>query len=398
MKAENRKCQILVHDPTDELFIGALHPDAALFSDYIDIREANREHRIFRRLLSKCGFDVRTVREVLLEGTVDGREKPIRGKALDELKEFASQFLEYDSSDGTVDAAQQERYKQQILAKAHPVDLVNIVLTRPKIILHSTDANTGFSADYMIRPLMNLIFTRDSMLSTRKGMIIGRFHSPQRTSEHLVAEFCLRKLGVEPIFKVPIHGDAYLEGGDFVACGDVSFICYGMRTTWPAVEMLLENDVFGTDTVVVVKDRLFSQAQMHLDTYFNMADDDLAVLCENRYNANTGDPEYLTVDVYMRTDGKYVLSQTDVPFMEYLKSSGIEVIPISEADSNTFGANILRVAPREIIAVSKKSAAYRSALRRADVKVHWVDLTHCTKGYGAAHCMTQIISCSNQSE
>lgn len=391
MKAENKKYLVLVHDPTDELFIGALHPDAALFSDYIDIREANREHRAFRRLLSKCGYEVRTVREVLLEGTVDAHGKPIRGKKFNELKEFASQFLEYDSSDGTVDAAQQEQYKQQVLAKAHPVDLINVILTRPKIILHSTDANTGFSADYMIRPLMNLIFTRDSMLSTRKGMIIGRFHSPQRTSEHLVAEFCLHKLGVEPIFKMPTQGDAYLEGGDFVACGDISFLCYGMRTTWPAVEMLLDNDVFGTGTVVVVKDRLFSQAQMHLDTYFNMADDNLAVLCENRYNANAGDPEFLTVDVYTRTDGKYVLSHTDEPFMKYLESRNIKVIPISEADGDTFGANILRVAPREIIAVSKKSAAYRSAMRRNGVKVHWVDLTHCTKGYGAAHCMTQII-------
>lgn len=393
MNAENKKCLILVHDPTDELFLGALHPDAALFSDYIDIREANREHRNFRRLLSKCGFDVRTVRDVILQGTIDAHGKPVHGKALDQLKEFAAGFLEYDSSDCSVDSRQQEQYKRQVLTKAHPVDLLNIILSRPRIILHATDANTGFSADYMTRPMMNLIFTRDSMLSTRKGMVIGRFHSPQRTCEQLVAEFCLQKLGVEPVLKIPVQGDTFLEGGDYVSCGDVSFICYGMRTTRPAVDMLLEKDVFGTGTVVVVKDRLFSQAQMHLDTYFNMADADLAVMCERRYRAKPGDPEFLTVDVYTRRNGKYELTLPDEPFVKYIESREITVIPVTEEDCNSFGANILRVAPREIIAVSKKSAAYRSAIRRNNVKVHWVDLTHCTKGYGAAHCMTQIIRC-----
>ena len=27
---------ILMHEPTDELFLGVMHPDAALFADYFD--------------------------------------------------------------------------------------------------------------------------------------------------------------------------------------------------------------------------------------------------------------------------------------------------------------------------------------------------------------------------
>ena len=35
---------ILMHEPTDELFLGVMHPDAALFSDYFDIELAAKEH------------------------------------------------------------------------------------------------------------------------------------------------------------------------------------------------------------------------------------------------------------------------------------------------------------------------------------------------------------------
>lgn len=153
----------------------------------------------------------------------------------------------------------------------------------------------------------------------------------------------------------------------------------------------MERDLFGTETVVVVKDRLHSQAQMHLDTYFNMIDADLGMLAANRFKARPGDGAFLAVDVYRRQNGRYVQIAADQPLLEYLASQGIDVIPISEEDSDSFGTNFLPVAPREIIAVSKKSPAYKKALRDNGVKAHWVDLTHCTKGYGAAHCLSQII-------
>lgn len=391
MPDENRKKIVLVHDPKDELFLGVLHPDAALFADYLDVREANQEHRHLQRILAKCGYDVHTVRNVLTQGTMDRRGKVIHGRELDELKEFASQFLEYEE-DANIDSAQQERYKEQVLRKAHPLDLVNIILNRPKIILHTTSDNTGFSADYVMRPMMNLLFTRDLMISTPRGVVIARLHSPQRRGERLVGEFCLRKLGVTPIFEIP-EGN-YLEGGDYVLSGDTSFIGCGMRTTEGSIELMLGMDAFGTDRVVVVRDTLHNQSQMHLDTHFNMIAPDLAVLAFNRYDARPGDPDFLTADVYERKGDKYVQACSGVPFMDYLESHGVKIIRVSEKDTAGFGPNFLPVRPREIIAVNKKSTSYRNAMYRNGVKVHWVDLTHCTKGYGAAHCLTQVIRTS----
>ena len=84
---------ILMHEPTDELFLGVMHPDAALFSDYFDIELAAKEHAAYRAALERFGAKVLTVRQILLEGTLDKEGRPVEGKELNELRAFASRFL-----------------------------------------------------------------------------------------------------------------------------------------------------------------------------------------------------------------------------------------------------------------------------------------------------------------
>lgn len=72
---EYRKARlILTHDPGEELFLGALHPAAALFREHIDIPELIAEHATYRRVLEEAGARVLTVRQILLDGTgADGK-------------------------------------------------------------------------------------------------------------------------------------------------------------------------------------------------------------------------------------------------------------------------------------------------------------------------------------
>jgi len=81
---------ILMHEPTEELFLGVIHPDAALFSDYFDIEKAAKEHAAYRAALEKAGAKVLTVRGILLESTIDKDGNAIEGKELDDLRRFAS--------------------------------------------------------------------------------------------------------------------------------------------------------------------------------------------------------------------------------------------------------------------------------------------------------------------
>ena len=188
-----------MHEPTEELFLGVIHPDAALFADYFNVDQASREHRNYRKALTEAGARVLTVREVLLDGTLDGEGNAVEGLALDALRTFAGEFLVYNTDAIPAQRDAQRAYKEEVLRKANPKDLLRIILLQPEVVLSHTEGNTGFAATYRQRPMMNLFYMRDQMIATFKGLVIARMHSPQREVESRVAEFCLNKIGMPPI-------------------------------------------------------------------------------------------------------------------------------------------------------------------------------------------------------
>ena len=185
------------------------------------------------------------------------------------------------------------------------------------------------------------------------------------------------------------------------------FIGRGLRTNQIAIHEMLENDVFGDDVkeVVVVKDEWQQQQEMHLDTYFNIASPNTAVLVEDRF------PEHdcgfarkcLNADVWERKDncssgtqkGPYCLTtdNTDKEFTNVLSDADFtNIIPVSVKDRELYGVNFLTVEGGKIIGVDSVSEAYKSALARAGVSATWIDFDNMKLGYGAAHCTTQVLS------
>lgn len=380
-----------MHEPTEELFLGVIHPDAALFADYFNVDQASREHENYRRKLKEAGADVRTVREILLDGTLDEEGNALEGAPLDALRQFASRFLVYNTDAIPSQREAQEEYKREIIRKANPKDLLRVILLQPEIVLSQTEGNTGFAAVYKERPMMNLFYMRDQMIVTFKGPVIARMHSPQREVESCVAEFCLNKIGMPPIGRITGPG-AYLEGGDFLPFGSSAFIGCGLRTTQKAIDQLMENDLLGTDKLMVVRDNWLEQEQMHLDTYFNCIDRDLVTLSANRYKAGPDSSQYLTVDVYERKDGRYTRTVEGECFVDFLeKTLGVKVIPISRPDELNYANNYLTIGPRRIMAVAGQSAQLQRDFEENGVEVTWIPLPNLVKGYGAAHCMTQIL-------
>lgn len=172
----DRAATIVMHEPNEELFVGTMHPAAALFMDYFNADKAAEEHEAYQNILRETGANVVTVRDLLLKGCVDEEGNAIEGAELDALREFASHYLTYTCSEG-VDPAEQETYRQEMLAKFQPGDLVDIILLQPEIILRKTDINTSFEASYQLHPVMNLFFMRDQAITTSKGVVIGKMNS-----------------------------------------------------------------------------------------------------------------------------------------------------------------------------------------------------------------------------
>lgn len=372
---------ILMHTPGEELFDGVIHPYAGLFEYYFDVDAAAEEHRGYIEALEKNGIEVFTVRELL------GRVP------IEKLRACAANALTYDTSNmPNMSEEETAKYHQYVIGEMSRADLIRCMLLRPTVTLYGSDTNTGFEAVYTHSSLMNLYFTRDQSITTPRGHIISQMNSSQRADETQIIALCYEQLGVKPI--LTITGDGRLEGGDYLRGGDISYIGCGMRTNMEAIQQIMEADAFGHDTVAVVNDHKWWQMQMHLDTYFNIIDKDLCTLVESRYYAKEGDPEWVTVDIYTRESGEkeYALTRKDVPFVEFLRERGFTIIPISQEDELHYANNFLTIAPRHIMAVGNQSQKLQSALDEHGVKVEWIPLETLIKGYGAAHCMTQVMS------
>ena len=380
-KAEwSRAGVILMHTPGQELFNGVIHPAAGLFENYFDVNLAAAEHENYIRMLEQNGIRVHRVIDILHEVDIDS------------LRALASNVLAYDITDIADESAEEtEAYRQHVLSQMSRNDLIGCILLQPTVKLRRTDNNTGYEAQYIQNPLMNLYFTRDQSITTPRGHVICRMNSSQRAPETDIIELCYNHLGLNPILR--IEGDGRLEGGDYIPAGNISLIGCGMRTNDEGIRQMMEADAFGHDTIVVVRDHKRWQMQMHLDTHFNIIDSDLCTMVRSRLEALPGQPEYGTCDIWAREPGtrQYSLWKQDLSFVEYIKGRGFKIIPIDEADEMHYANNFLTIAPRHIMAVGGQSEELQERFREAGVTVEWVPLESLIDGYGAAHCMTQVL-------
>ena len=371
---------ILMHTPGQELFNGVIHPSAGLFENYFDVDIAAEEHRGYISMLEANGIRVHKVLDILRE------------VGLDSLRQLVANVLKYDiSSMPDEDAEKTENYRQEVLNKMSRNDLIRCILLQPTVKLSKTDNNTGYEAQYIQNPLMNLYFTRDQSITTPRGHIICNMNSNQRAPETEIINLCYEHLGLKPIMR--ITGEGRLEGGDYIPAGNISLIGCGMRTNDEGIRQMMEADAFGHDTIVVVRDHKLWQMQMHLDTHFNIIDKDLCTMVSSRLNAQPGAPEYNTCDIWARTPGtkEYKLWKQNQPFVEYIRGRGFQIIPIDINDEMHYANNFLTIAPRHIMAVGGQSEELQQRLREAGVNVEWIPLESLIDGYGAAHCMTQVL-------
>lgn len=392
---------VVVHTPGDEVFFGLVHPTAALFERPFSLEGARREHQEFICLMADSGLKVIRLTDVLLAGTVDAGGAALPGTELNGLRQMALESLLYRvNALNRQEAAVQAEYKQQVISKLHPRELVSIILQQPRITLYSTKGhNTGLMAGYGAEPVMNLYFMRDQVITTAKGLVIGHFNASQREHETRIVRFAYAKLGITPVYEVT--GKARLEGGDFIPAGDTALIGQGLRTNAEAVRQLLQHRVFGTSRVAVVKDAWKNQDQMHLDTYFNIIDEGLAVIVAERIDQRdasgkvikAADPAKRSlVDLYEMKDGNYVKTAGNVPFQQFLeKDLKIRLIPVSNADQLKYGINFLSLGKKRILAIDGVSSEYKQRMAAEGVAAVWMDFSNLTGGYGAAHCTTQVL-------
>ncbi|EGC40455.1 hypothetical protein DICPUDRAFT_93382 [Dictyostelium purpureum] len=396
---ENDEARIVIlNEPSLPQWMGSIHPNGSLYEEPLDLSKAQEEHRKFRELLEKEGCTVYTVREIL-EGSYDkAKSEDIQHRV--KLEDFAFNSIHYelDTNQDAEEISEEDKYlisdqyKKKCIESMSNQQLVEVILTRPTIKLRKSERDTELlSTEYSFKPLVNLIFQRDQQITTAKGIVLASLSSPIRAPEVQVMKLCFQILGLPIIGEIPEPGK--LEGGDFYPVGrDLSLIGVGLRSNFYSVEYMMNNDLFGTDRVAVVKDYFDqNQQRMHLDTVCNIIDERVMLILETICGQDS--PIRRLVDEYTKdAHGVYQLTRNDIEYSQYLKEEGFELIYATEQNQKDYGCNGLNIGNGKFIVVDKATAKTIARSTKTSSQLLFVDFRTVTKMYGSVHCCSQVVS------
>jgi arginine deiminase len=257
--------------------------------------------------------------------------------------------------------------------------------------------------DFLIDPLPNLLFTRDSSVWIRDRVAITSLTMPARERETQLTELIYTD---HPRFAgtPKIHGwqREHVEGGDVLLLAPgVIAVGVGERTT-PAGAERLARQVFGADLARTVLAVPIAQerATMHLDTVCTMVDTDKIVMYPNV--ADSLQAYAVTLTERGDSDADLVLSVAEAePFLvAAAKAMSIDTLhqidtgldPVTaEREQWDDGNNTLAISPRVAVAY-ERNIETNSRLEEAGIEVVAISGSELGSGRGGPRCMSCPVS------
>ena len=399
---------ILVHVSKMESFICSLNPAASLYEDVTDEEEIRKCFNELGEYLKTKNIKLITTEDILLL-----KENELMKLAKDSLnyeretlkleeekednKKRKDSFKEYENYSS-------DEYKENVLKKFSKKNLINVILTRPTIKLKHINTDTFIeSTSITFEPVGNIVFCRDQQITTKKGVVIGSSRTSQRKYEHIIMKQIFENIGAN------IIGD--VRGGDFfVAREDLSMLGVGLRTDMNGAKYLMKNDLLGTRYMGICLDENdLDQQRMHLDTYFNILNDN-NVLVIDFEDVKKEEKKELNIDrkVYyydnnkdikeIESDnknidnkiGEYKLIKIYDSFYKFLDDMKFNYIKITHKEQKEYMINFLNIGNNTVISVNKN---LEKKLKDNNINIINVQYFNCQpilNMYGGMHCMTQV--------
>ena len=374
---------VLLHRPGPELKrLTPRNNDKLLFDGIPWVSRAQDEHDAFAGALRDRGVEVLYLTELLTQ-TLEGEDA--RHHAIEAVT-------------GSLRLGDTLRdYLRIALAELSPEDLTDALTAG----LRNDEVRGGFglvtsllpSDDFLIDPLPNLLFTRDSSVWIRDKVAITSLAMPARERESQLTELIYTD---HPRFaaSTKIHGwrREHLEGGDVLLLAPgVIAVGVGERTTPAGVERLARQ-VFadGAAHTVLAVPIAQERATMHLDTVCTMVDVDKIVMYPNV-------ADHLTAHAVTAADDGTPLVSAAEPFL-VAAAKAMEIDTLHQIDTGLDpvtaereqwddGNNTLAVAPRVTVAY-ERNVETNLRLEQAGIEVIAISGSELGSGRGGPRCMS----------
>jgi arginine deiminase len=374
---------VMLHRPGPEL--GRLTPrnnDQLLFDGIPWLGRAQDEHDAFAQALRDHDVEVLYLVELLVEALA--------------VEEARTTIIESTTSslclgDGL------RRHLSQVMTGLAPEELA-LTLTAGL----RNDEVTNFRSivtsllppeDFLIEPLPNLLFTRDSSVWLPEHVAVTSLAMPARVRETqltgLIYQHHPRFAGVSRI-----HGPhlEHVEGGDVLLLApDVIAVGVGERTTPAGFERFAQQVLgAGLARTVLAVPIAQERATMHLDTIVTMVDVDTVVIYPNMAS------NLRAYAVSLRDDGQLVVGAETSFFAGAAEAMGIDTLhqidtgldPVTaEREQWDDGNNTLAIAPRLAVAYERNEQT-NARLEEHDIEVIAISGSELGSGRGGPRCMS----------
>lgn len=381
--------RVLVNRPGNELNqVHPFHLQEMLFEDTPFLPDAQAEHDSFTKILKENGVEVLYLRELFTQAM----------RHQDAKNDFINEFLD---ASGIPSLSLKEKVKEyyETLTEDEFTDTIFCGIRRDNPFFQNgkTLGELTYLDDlFIVNPMPNSYFTRDSSINIADSVIIANMSKPYRKREPLLLKYVHKYADPfinEPTQNIMDNSLPYgIEGGDVIILSD-KVVCIGCteRTAPGAIEYVAPALFSKGFEKILAFELPRGREAMHLDGMLTMVDVDKFIFnpflsgSVNVFELTRGASDEIKVKLLTASWSEIISKALGRP-LQFIPCGNGDLI-MGTWEMWNLGSNLLTIRPGHVVGYDR-SRITLDLLDKAGMCVHTFRGSELSRGRGGAHCMS----------